>query len=338
MATINQFQQYSQGENVITNNVLLMLSLLYELNPRYYNEYIAGLIEDDVLYSAIPEFRQQHGNLGNGIIDGFIEMKASKIIIETKIQNLESPEKLIKYTDSFGKDETKILFHLSASTYDNNQITEIQARIKEKHGELNIHFQSITYSLLVEQLKALVHAYAHDGSLKRVWEHFEEYCRNTNLLEQKNILRAMACGQSHNLNIKHRFYFDWHDRGYSKFNYLGIYFWKAVRYIGKIENIIVADYDYDTKVLEIKWKQNEPTEEQKLRLIAAIIDADNEGWGISQNHRFFLLKDFCETDFEKTSPGGIFRVRYFNLEDYLGKDVPDNVPQLARALHEVTWE
>jgi hypothetical protein len=338
MATINQFQQYSQSENVITNNVLLMLSLLYEISPRYYEEYISGLIEDIYYYSIIPNFEQQRGNAGNGIIDGFIEMKSSKIIIETKVHGLEIVEKLVKYTDSFSKDEIRLLFHLSSTKYDGNQIEFIRNTIKEKHPDFNINFHSITYTQLVEQLNSLYNNYSYDSQLKRVAENFEEYCRNSNLLEQKNILRAMACGQSFELNKKHHFYFDLHSRGYSKFNYLGIYYWKAVRYIGKVENVIVANYDYDKQDLVIFAKENEVTEEQKNRLITAIIDGDDQGWGISENHRFFLLKDFNETHFEKTTAGGIFRVRYFNLEDYFDKNVPENVNEIAEQLRAKTWE
>lgn len=338
MATINQFQQYSQGENVITNNVLLMFSLLYEINPRYYEEFISGLIEDFNYYSVIPNFQQQRGNVGNGIIDGFIEMKSSKIIIETKVHGLEIIDKLVKYTDSFAKDEIKLLFHLSSVKYETHRIEEIRNAIKEKHPDFNINFHSITYSKLVEQLNFLYLNYNYDSQLKRIVENFEEYCRSSNLLEQKNILRAMACGQSFKLNIKHQFYFDWHTRGYSKFNYLGIYFWKAVRFIGKVENVIVADYDLKKNELLIHWNENEVTEYQKKRLIAAIIDSCSQGWDISENHRFFLLKDFHETFFEKKSSGGIFRVRYFNLKDYLGKKPSQNVEEIAEQLRTKNWE
>ncbi len=57
MAVLNQFQQYSQGENTVTNNVLLMLSNLYEINPKYYEEFIKGLTEDSDNYEIIPSFR-----------------------------------------------------------------------------------------------------------------------------------------------------------------------------------------------------------------------------------------------------------------------------------------
>ncbi len=42
MAVLNQFQYYSQGENTVTNNVLLILLNLYEINPKYYEQYIRG--------------------------------------------------------------------------------------------------------------------------------------------------------------------------------------------------------------------------------------------------------------------------------------------------------
>lgn len=101
MALIRRFQQYSQTENTITNNVLLMLSNLYEINPTFYEEYIQGLIEGSTTYEVVPLFRQQIGNRGNGIVDGHIQVKGSKIIIEAKQHGLERIDKLIKYTDSF---------------------------------------------------------------------------------------------------------------------------------------------------------------------------------------------------------------------------------------------
>lgn len=96
MAVLNQFQQYSQGENTVTNNVLLMFSNLYEINPKYYEEFIRGLTEYPDGYNVIPSFQQQVNNQGDGIIDGFIQIHASKIIIETKLHGLEWVEKLIK--------------------------------------------------------------------------------------------------------------------------------------------------------------------------------------------------------------------------------------------------
>lgn len=338
MATLNQFQQYSQGENTVTNNVLLMLSLLYEINPKYYEEYINGLIDENEFYQIIPSFNQQVNNKGNGYIDGHISLPKSCIIIETKIGGLEAIDKLLKYTDSFSDDETKLLFHVSKDKYSDEATNQINARLEVNDKKSGIKFYSITYENLVAQLKSQYSERQYDQKLLRLSEHFESYCQTMGLFtSNKNILRAMACGQSFDLNIKHKFYFDLAERGYSRFNYLGIYRWKAVRYIGNVENMIIADWSKETGLI-IKRSSKDVSEEQKIRLIGAIIEAESQGWHVATKHRFFLLKDFYPTNFVKVSDGGIFRVRYFNLEDYLGKGISNDLETISKGLLTVTWK
>ncbi|MCM8568557.1 hypothetical protein NE848_04155 [Gramella jeungdoensis] len=337
MAVLNQFQQYSQGENTVTNNVLLMLSNLYEINPKYYEEYIRGLTEDSDNYEVIPTFLQQFNNRGDGFIDGHIQIKASKIIIETKLHGLEWIDKLLKYSKSFDHNEYKLLFHLSSSKYPQSDIEKINTRLKNGGLKGKVNFHSITYQDLVDQLKELAKNYTYEQYLQRLNEHFEAYCLGMGLMPRSShILRAMACGQSFDLNVKHKFYFDLASRGYSDFNYLGIYKWKSVRYIGKVENVIVANWD-ETEGLEVLDKKFDITKDQENRLIDAIKESIENGWGVDNDHRFFLLKDFEETDFNKTSPGGIFRVRFFNLEDYFD-EVPKNMKELALQLKTKSWE
>ena len=337
MAVLNQFQQYSQGENTVTNNVLLMFSNLYEINPKYYEDFIRGLTEDTEQYEVTPRFLQQVNNKGNGIIDGHIQIKPSKIIIETKLHGLEWIEKLIKYVDSFDPNEYKLLFHLSSNKYQESDMNAIEQKLNEFKELGKIKFYSLTYQDLVDQLKELANSYPYEHYLQRLNDHFENYCAAMGLMPKSNhILRAMACGQSYDLNIKHEFYFDLASRGYSDFNYLGIYKWKTVSQIGHVENMIEADWD-STTGLSIKSSKYPVTKTQEDRLILAIIDSVKEGWEIQTNHRFFLLKDFCQTDFQKTSPGGIFRVRFFNLETLI-KPFPANIQLVAEKLKDMTWE
>jgi hypothetical protein len=337
MAVLNQFQQYSQGENTVTNNVLLMLSNLYEINPKYYEEFIRGLTEDSN-YEVIPIFRQQVGNKGGGIIDGHIQVKATKIIIETKLHGLEWINKLVKYGNSFEKNEFSLLFHLSAKRYSSKKVEEIENKLSEIENVGKINFFSLTYQDLVDQLKELAKNYQYEYYLQRLNENFEAYCIGMGLMPRSNhILRAMACGQSYDLNIKHKFYFDLASRGYSDFNYLGIYKWKSVRYIGKVENMIVADWN-ESDGLKIIDSKFDVTPEQEIRLIAAIKESLEKGWSVDYNHRFFLLNEFVETDFRKISPGGIFRVRYFNLENIIDEKVPDDMNAIADKLKLKSWE
>ena len=337
MAVLNQFQHYSQGENTVTNNVLLMLSNLYEINPKYYEEYIRGLTEDSGQYEVIPSFRQQIGNRGNGIIDGHIQIKASKIIIETKLHGLEWINKLVKYSKSFDPNEYKLLFHLSSSRYSNNDLEKIEKRLSELKELGKINFHSLTYQDLVDQLKELASNYQYEHYLQRLNEHFESYCLGMRLMPRSNnALRAMACGHSYDLNVKHKFYFDLASRGFSDFNYLGIYKWKTVRQIGLVENIIRANWSEENG-LKVENSKFSVTIEQEEKLSEAIRESVAQGWGVEKNHRFFLLKDLTKTDFKKTSPGGIFRVRYFNLENILDP-IPDNIEAIAEQLKTKTWK
>lgn len=314
-----------------------MLSNLYEINPKYYEEYIKGLTEDSGKYEVIPNFRQQVGNRGGGIIDGHIQVKATKIIIETKLHGLEWIEKLVKYGNSFDENEYSLLFHLSSTRYSRKEIEEIEEKLLKFKVIGKINFFSLTYQDLVDQLTELASNYQFENYLQRLNENFEGYCLGMQLMPRSNhVLRAMACGQSFGLNVKYKFYFDLASRGYSDFNYLGIYKWKSVRYIGNVENVVVANWD-EASGLKIVEQKVDLTDDQRIRLVSAIKESDEHGWGVENGHRFFLLKDFEETDFAKITPGGIFRVRYFDLEDYLDK-VPTNVKEIAEALKSKTWD
>ncbi len=108
---ISQFQRYFQKENAVTNNVLLMLSRLNDIKTEYYKDLIQ-MINDSEGYFPSPIFKQQIGIQG-GVIDGYIEVNASKIIIETKLSNVEFIEKLVKYAREFSTDSQNFLWHIS---------------------------------------------------------------------------------------------------------------------------------------------------------------------------------------------------------------------------------
>lgn len=337
MALINQFQTYSQKENTVTNNVLLMLSRLYQINPSYYADYMAAITEASDGYEVIPSFMQQVGNKGNGIIDGYIQIPASKVIIETKLSSLELKGKLLNYTESFEQAEHKILLHLSNQRYSEGDEREINEKLKSLVKGAPVFFYSKTFEEFAVQLDLLAREHPYEKSLRELADDFTDYCEGGGLISNdRHILRAMACGQSFDINVKHQFYFDDAARGYRPFTYLGIYSWKSVRFIGKVENMIVTDYSPMTG-LEVIESAHTVTDQQKDRLISAIEESVSAGWRIETGHRFFLLNDFHETNFQKTSPGGIFRVRYFNLKEILG-NVPDSTASIAEQLNHQNWE
>lgn len=149
--------------------------------------------------------------------------------------------------------------------------------------------------------------------------------------------KPWACGLSFDLTVKHKIYSDIVSRGHSHFDYLGIYRNKAVRFIGEVENIIVANYT-DDKGLIVKDQVNRITDYQKSRIIEAIKDSHHKGWHIYKNNKFFLFKDLYETTYIKISPKGLFRVKYFDLEKILSNKELKDVETIADALKNRTWE
>ena len=242
MGFINPFQIYSKGENTITNNILLLLSNLYRINPKIYELFINSVLPENINYEVIPVFAQQKSQKEGGIIDGYIQTKATKIIIETKIAGLDNTKKLINYCKNENPSETNILIHISNSTFDETTIKSINQRI----GIYNFNFVSITFSELLSSLQEITEEYPFNEELYRLSKDFYYYCSSMGLI--KNVFRIVPCNKSFELNKKYHLYFQPESRGYSNHQFTGIYTAKEVKYIGKVNKVFLA----------------EPTEEGKL--------------------------------------------------------------------------
>lgn len=341
---ISQFQKYSQKENTVTNNVLLMLSRLNDLSAIYYKSMIDMLNNEESAqpYYPQPAFKQQVG-MGEGIMDGFIELKPSKIVIETKLEDKESIRKLIKYAAVFKEECQNILWHLSSVKYDENEVEEINKKLEESYPNLKIQFNNLLFSDLLENLEGVCEEYAHDMELRLLFDDFSKYCNDNGLISnEKYKLLLVPTGRTFEWNKEHKMYFcpkQWHRQ---RFTFFGLYKSKSVRAIYKIENIIIADYDSNTEKLTIHTDSKEYTEEQKVRLKKGLK-------ALGQSHSGFKYYIFPEnkigineTDFRKDSKGGIQGHRYrdlrYDLKDSLNDDDYENVESVAQKLKEVKWK
>lgn len=332
---ISQFQKYSQKENTVTNNVLLMLSRLNDLNTDYYKSMIERLNEESTqqTYYPRPIFNQQIG-MKKGIIDGHIEVKASKIIIETKLNSKELISKLVKYCENFMPNCQNQLWHLSSIRFEDNEIEQINKILIEKYSNLKVQFNSLIYKDLVENLEGIYEENIHDDELRLLLDDFSGYCNESGLISNEEYkLLFVPTGFSYNWNIKHKMYFcpiNWHSQ---KFRFFGLYNWKSVRTISEIEAIIIADYNAKNKELTIHSKGH--TESQINRLQRALEDYNENQSGL----KYYILpeNETYETDFKKVSPGGIQGYRYRDLREYLQLDDFNDIKLIADKLREVTW-
>lgn len=338
MGFINPFQIYSKGENTITNNILLLLSNLYRINPKIYELFINSVLPENINYEVIPVFTQQKSQKEGGIIDGYIQTKATKIIIETKIAGLDNTKKLINYCKNENPSETNILIHISDSTFDETTIKSINQRI----GIYNFNFISITFSELISSLQEIVDEYPFNEELYRLSKDFYYYCSSMDLI--KNVFRIVPCNKSFELNEKYHLYFQPESRGYSNHQFTGIYTAKEVKYIGKVNKVFLAELTKEGKLITEKISgEGEITTEEENRIISTIKEfPEIYGYGdISKGHIFFLFddNDFCPTKFKKISKYGLLGSRLFDLKvDLEIKNVEKlSTLEIAEKLNDITW-
>lgn len=338
MGFINPFQIYSKGENTITNNILLLLSNLYRINPKIYELFINSVLPENINYEVIPVFTQQKSQKEGGIIDGYIQTKATKIIIETKIAGLDNTKKLINYCKNENPSETNILIHISDSTFDETTIKSINQKIRI----YNFNFVSITFSELISSLQEIADEYPFNEELYRLSKDFYYYCSSMDLI--KNVFRIVPCNKSFELNEKYHLYFQPESRGYSNHQFTGIYTAKEVKYIGKVNKVFLAELTKEGKLITEKISgEGEITAEEENRIISTIKEfPEIYGYGdISKGHIFFLFddNDFCPTKFKKISKYGLLGSRLFDLKvDLEIKNVEKlSTLEIAEKLNDITW-
>ncbi len=106
-----------------------------------------------------------------------------------------------------------------------------------------------------------------------------------------------------------------------------------------VQNVVSADVVSGSLIFRTHTKSVTP--EQERRIQQAIALAPKHGYDISSGHTFFLVREFLESNFPKTSPGGLFGKRYFNLREELGLPGGSALPSLidtSNALRECSWE
>lgn len=332
---ISQFQKYSQKENAVTNNVLLMLSRLNDLNVSYYKSIVERLNEGNEQQNYFPQpiFSQQIG-LGNGIIDGHIEVKASKILIETKLNHKEFQNKLLKYGKIFTENSQNQLWHLSSKKYEENELAEITNKLKSLYPSVRIQFNNLLFSDLVDNLEGIYEENIHDMGLKLLLQDFKDYCNESNLVSNAEFnLLFVPTGFSYNWNKNNKIYYcpvNWHSQS---FKFFGLYNSKSVRTISTVETIIIADFNSQNNELTIHSKGH--SEEQINRLKRGLIELGESHTGLK--YYLFNENEFYETDFRKVSHGGIQGYRYKDLRDFINVKDWNNVEEIAAKLKEVAW-
>lgn len=346
MSKIHYFQRYSQKENVVTNNTLLLFSRLYNDSPSRFEDFINSLLTNEnnrVNLEIGLRFRQQEGNKsGSSIPDGSIIQKGMKVLVETKLYDNNDSGQLLRHLDGFDNEDTQVLLLVNATETTPKFNIKVHKLVDEFNETNNkrVEFCSVTFKEVIDALDDVLFDY--DVEFNEMLDDYREFCEGQDLLPRhKFIMRAIVAGGSLTDNLKHGVYFDPIERGYSKHRFVGVYKNKSVRGIGELQKVVWADYDQRTEEftkLEIKEGAG-LTAEEKNRVIAIMHDAlNNNGWDIFTNHQFFIVDKFVPTNFKKITKYPIQRTKFFDLGSELGLEELPSCVEIAELLKEKTWE
>lgn len=349
MSKIHYFQRYSQRENVVTNNTLLLFSRLYNEHPARFESFVNALDSESGTLEIGLRFYQQEGNQqGGSVPDGCISQSSLKVLVETKLHNNNDKGQLLRHLAGFGEENAQLLLLINATEPSARFVQDV-GRLVAEHNQSkskSVVFCSTTFRDIINCFDSVLSEY--DIELKDILEDYREFCVSEKLLSNQNtVMRAITAGGSFAENVNHSVYFDIASRGYSPHSYLGLYTRKSVRAIGKLSNIIEANYDLELKQFE-SAESRIGVEVQKIDLdkILAIMHAATaiRGWNVYTGHVFFVVEKFYETDFNKSTKFPIQRTKFFDLQlvlDQANTCAVDQLPpceELAKILAEESWE
>lgn len=129
-------------------------------------------------------------------------------------------------------------------------------------------------------------------------------------------------GTSMTENVTHRLYFEPSTRpSKSKSKFMGLYSQKCIKRLADIHTV-VSGVMQDGEFVVSKTEKSQLSDQQQNRIEAAIDDCTYFFDFALDEHRYYLFNEFHETDIRKTTKGGIWDVRVFNLSEWLDYNEP----------------
>lgn len=340
MSRIHYFQRYSQRENVVTNNTLLLFSRLHVERPALFDRVLNGLLqlEEEVTRLPVgPVFQQQTRSGEGGIPDGDIAQRGWRVLVETKLGNAFTQAQVLGHLKKFKAGERKLLLLLGNELMERSAFQAIVAAAKAKDPDVSI--ENSTFEALINLVRDELQDW--DEDLLELIDDYAGFCNEEGLLPYSQfVLRAVTAGDTIELNKKHGVYFDLDSSGYSAHTYMGLYTDKTVKAVGKVVNIISVEMQNGTLGTPVS-RFNSPIDQSQLNRIQAMITetAQLTSYTPQTGHRFFVVDQFYDTDFRKVSKGAARRGRYFDLRKVLELEgpVPD-VASMAEQLKDKEWQ
>ncbi|MDM8533925.1 hypothetical protein QUF55_04380 [Clostridiaceae bacterium HSG29] len=331
---VHYFQRYSSKENVATNNTLLLLSRLYSYSPGLFHSFLGGLAENSFTkFDTEISFEQQVSS-DKSVPDGQILQRGFNVVIEAKIVKKFDINQIKNHLSKFKEtEEFQIMLTLSPFELELKQNEEIKQIIKDENKKVkHIH---TTFKEIIEKFSDVIDG-NRDFEMNDILEDYREYCSKSKLLSNaENLMRAVLTGATFEDNLDLNLYYDPKSRGYSDHKYIALYKEKAIKAIGEIYDIVEAEL-IDNK-LKIITHKKEISDKQVENIKEAMIRAEKYNYDITADHKFFLVKEFHKTLYEKKTSGPLRGKKFFDITNILPNSNVKSVSQLAEMLLNITW-
>lgn len=334
MSIIRYFARYSQKENLVTNNTLLLLLRFYNNSPLKFQRLMDQLFaeQDPTLASAWLRFEQQTPT-GKSVVDGYIKQESVRIAVETKLYDDFDVNQLKRHMNILSDAQHKLLVLLSPSA----PSVTVGESVRQLAQEAGIHIILTSFEDIISRAKLLVPEY--DEEMTALVEDYEAFCSETEILPTDNYTMFVPpCGQSFDDNKEFSLYYCPVGYNRRKTAYLGVYSNRAVQLIGKIKKVVACDVGADGQTVQAEDNASDLTDDEKRTIVGVVRAAKcRRNWDISTGHKFFLCDGLAETDFQKATRGGIQGHRYVDLREHLKSGIPTTVQELANALRGHRW-
>lgn len=342
MGEIHYFPRYSQKENMVTNNTLLLFNRLYQHHTYRFKQFINLILEDsDLELDTIVKFSQQVKGIGS-VPDAVIEQESFKIVIETKLYSQQNLPQLMGHLSSFSNEDKQILLLINTNSISPiyRQQIEKEINLYNQSHKTSIQFAFTTFKEICHKFKEVLNPY--EIEMMDLINDFEAFCHETGLISNHEcLMRSLLTSKTLKRNFKYNLYYAPRTRNYQLHKYMGLYDKKAIRGIGEISCIVDADFSTKTQELDIiNTLQGHLTPQQKqdiIDVIQEVLEIEGKNLG-AEDQRFFLVKQFIPCEFKKITKGAPLGTRYFDLTQFIENFTDEmTIEEISQQLNQATW-
>lgn len=332
---ISLFNDYHTKENILSNHCGVILKLLYEENPKSFEEAISTLTSQDFLIN--PSFKQQVRK-NKSVPDIIIEQNSFSIFFETKTFDWFYDNQIDRHLEGFKKETTYNILFLIANFETDAPEEKFASQIKTARDKHNITLSPISF----EQLVGVLENIESSEDYKKYLIEFRDFLERNNYLPTwKYLLDVVNCSSTIAEVHEHNVYMCPDSGGMYKHQralFFGGYKSKNVRFIHEIKALVIVEEG--GKTANVKWKNFEELNEKQLIHEAKekINLFDYRKKEIQErNIQVFLLQNPYEANFKKASSGGLYGSKKY-FKDIARKHDAKNSKELAEKLKTETWE